>query len=292
MTIPLLDAIDVEILMHRDIHFGGSFEIMVHYYEKEGVGVMPDFSLKRIKQLKKLEEELQENLSAKCLPLPTLELIERAKAIYRQLREVYEKKENPLGILISDLILTEEDLPKKEIEALVAQGEEGMQALIKLIDSSDFYDPLYPGYGRAPMHAATALGKIGNPKAIPHLFMALGQQNFFVDEAIIQALNKMGKPAKEFLLKRLVHKPITQDNEHAAIVLTSFPLDEEIALIALSLLQEEEVLKHEGFCSYLICAVEGLQKKEERERFLALAKSGKFSKLLKNEAAMVVKAWL
>ena len=46
--IPLLDAIDLDILMHKDAHFGGNFDIMIDYYEKEGVGSMPDFETDRI----------------------------------------------------------------------------------------------------------------------------------------------------------------------------------------------------------------------------------------------------
>ena len=45
---PLVDGIIHEILMHRDIHFSGSFEAMITYYEIDGKGSQPDFSLNRL----------------------------------------------------------------------------------------------------------------------------------------------------------------------------------------------------------------------------------------------------
>ena len=56
---PLVDALDHEILMHRDAHFGGLFSVMIDYYQTEGKGVQPQFSLQRIEKLQQLEKELK-----------------------------------------------------------------------------------------------------------------------------------------------------------------------------------------------------------------------------------------
>jgi hypothetical protein len=292
MDIPLLDAVDIEILMHRDAHFGGNFDIMLEYYEGEGVGAMPDFEVERIRELKEIQNDLGENLSAKILPMPVLEQIKEAQGLYKKFREVYESKGNHISVLISDLILAEEEHPKKVIREIVANGNEALSPLLHIIDGRQFYDPLFPGYGRAPMLAAECLAKIGDPKAIPHLFQAIGHENFSIDEAFIKALVSFGDNAKNFLFKRLQHTPISKENEHAAIVLTSFPPDEEIAKLSLSMLLNSLIFKHENFSTYLVLACEGLKKQSDRQLFFDLTKKDSTPKSLKNEITSIAKTWL
>ena len=144
-AIPLMDAIDMEILMHRDAHFGASFGEMIDYYEKESIGVMPDFELKRIKELAHIEKEIGENLSDRVLPKSIQHQIEASKQLYMDLRETYEKEPaNPCAILLSNLILSEKTHPTEEIAAIVHEGSEMVPLLIDLISSESFYDPLFP----------------------------------------------------------------------------------------------------------------------------------------------------
>lgn len=292
MDLPLLDEIDLEILMHRDAHFGSNFEIMIPYYENDGIGIMPDFSIERIYALKNIQDALEEDLSAKILPIPAIEEVSKAKFLYKKLREAYTNPDNDISILITDLILSEEIEPEKEMKAIIKKGDAMVDPLIHIIDSSHFYNPLFPGYGRVPMFAAACLAQIKNPKAIYHLFQALGEENFYVDEALISALVSFGAPAQEFLIKRVTEKPYTNDNEHAAIVLSAFPPDEKIAKVALSLLEKEDVLKKESLASYLICCSEGLKTHHERQSFFALSKISSLSPLLKNEILAVSKSWI
>ncbi|MES2122812.1 MAG: hypothetical protein V4492_08575, partial [Chlamydiota bacterium] len=59
----MTDAVDHDILMHRDAHFGGSFALMLEYYQKEGKGAHPEFGTSRIEELMRLEDECGENLA-------------------------------------------------------------------------------------------------------------------------------------------------------------------------------------------------------------------------------------
>ena len=291
MDIPLLDEIDLEILMHRDAHFGGNFGIMIEYYENEGVGAMPDFELDRIEELQSIQEELGEDLSTKLLSMPAFEEIAKSKAIYSQLEEVYKHKNATIPILISDLILTEEEEPMEEITAIIKEGEKMVEPLIQLIDSSDFYNPLYPGYGRTPAFAAVCLDKIGDPKAIPHLFQALGGENLDLEEIFISSLVAFGTPAKTFLLKRLIGKPLNKDNLNAAVALAFFPTDEKIAKAAFKLLHDEDNLNNESFAPYLICLCEGLTTPEDQELFKELIKKPSFPKMLKLDGQTILHSW-
>ena len=77
--IPFLNAIDLDILMHRDAHFGSNFSIMIDYYKEDGVGVMPDFELERLEELATLEKSLGTSLSQDLLPPQALEQVERSR---------------------------------------------------------------------------------------------------------------------------------------------------------------------------------------------------------------------
>jgi len=284
----VIDTVDMEILMHRDAHFGGNFEIMLEYYDQDGVGVMPDFEIEQIVYLQKIEIDQKQNLAEAYLPDAAKDSVEEAKRIYHQLREVYDQKGEKL---ISDLILSEENHPENEIQALVNQGKDSVPALIHLVSSQVFYDPLYPGYGRSPIFAAKCLGKIQDERAIPPLFEALGQENFFTDEEIILALASFGNRAKSFLIKRLKQEPLSKDNEYAAIALSGFPEDDEIAAAALEVLERETTLKRPLFASYLIFACSDLTQSSLQERFIFVSKTKGLSKSIQDEMMVVIKNW-
>jgi hypothetical protein len=291
MDLPLLDEIDLEILMHRDAHFGGNFNIMIEYYENEGVGTVYDFDIDRIIELRDIQEELGEDLSAKLLPLPIFEEIQRSKNLYQSLREIYETNAK-IPKLITDLILSEDEEPLTEIKAIIDEGENMVDPLIDLLNSVDFYNPLFPGYGRTPAFAAVCLDKIGNPKAIPHLFQALGGENLDLEEVFVASLVSFGDKAKEFLLKKLAGTPLNKDNMNAAMALAFFPLDENIAKAALSMLQDDSHLTNETFAPYLICLCEALQTPEDRKLFEELTKRSIYPKDLALDGQTILHSWM
>ena len=289
-TIPLVDTIDLEILMHRDVHFSGNFSLMLEYYEKENIGTMPDFSVKRIKKLLVEEQKLGKNLSELLLPSSAQDNVDDARKMYLDLRDVYEASPpNPIATAISDLIFSEEEHPQIEIEALVTHGKVAVKSLISLLKSDKLYDPLYPGYGRAPILAAQCLARIQDDKAIPALFEMLGQENFFTDDAMISAIASFGDKAIDFLLKRVIHKPFSKENEHAAIVLGSFPEEERISETCLQLLQDPDLKGHNTFANYLILGCSALKNPEDKQLFLNL--KDKFPGFIKLEIDLIAKSW-
>lgn len=289
---PVIDAIDMEILMHRDAHFGSNFEVMIEYYTQNGVGMMPDFKITQIKKLQNLEREIKQNLSDLYLPEPAKKIVKNAQELYQSLRDVYSQDPpNQTGILISDLILSEELLPKKEIQALADQGSSVVPALIHLLSSPSFYDPFYPGYGRTPIFVAKCLAKIQDERAIPHLFEAIGHENFFTDEEIINALRSFGEKAKAFLINIVQSEPLSKDNEHAAIALNAFEEDPQIAKSALKVLQKEDIIKRPTLAAYLIFACHHLNEAKDREDFIVISKKKTLSKELAREMQLIIKSW-
>lgn len=287
---PMVNTLDMEILLHRDCHFSSLFDEMIDYYKKGGVGAVDDFEVEEIERLANLEKKLGENLSSRYLNDTAKEIVRSCKDMYQQLRKVYEQESpDPKKLLISDLILTEEEYPEKVIAGMLMEKEVMLPLLIPILSSEHFYNPLYPGYGRAPALAALVLGKIGDPEAIPHLFNALGEDNFFTDDAIINALVSFEEQTLDYLKPKLKGKPFTNDNERAAIVLASFPGNEHTSNLALDLLEHENSLTKPIFASYLISACSALKMPGAINRFKALSTKPGLSSELKNEIAIVSK---
>lgn len=287
------DELDNAILMHREAHFGGKFDLMLEYYEKGGKGIYPDFDLNRIQYLAVLEEKSSKNLAADLLTAAEVEKVLAAKKAYKTLKDQYEKKiaKNKHAILLANLILSEEENPEKEIEAIVAENKTIVEPLLKLVRSEDFYDPLFPGYGKAPLLAIRCLGKIGSPQAIIALFESIGKGDFFDDDVALKALREIGQPAKDFLLKVLRAKPINEDNERAAIALLTFKNDPEIAKVCLDLLLTLDLKKDHFLATYLILACEGLKGSLEEMKFISLLDKRSFPKDLKADIECVLKEW-
>lgn len=290
---PLTNALDVSILMHRDAHFGGRFDVMLDYYAKGGKGVNPDFDIERILLLAEMEKKMNQNLAALLLSGPDAERVGEAREAYKKLRDLYEteKPYSKIPLLIADLILSESEEPKEEIAALVKEKGLAVTALLNLIRSEEFHDPLFPGYGLAPGLAVECLGLIGDKRAIITLFEAIGSGDFFDEDMALSALHAIGEQAKTFLLKVLHGKPLNVDNEKAAIALIAFKEDPQVASICLDMLKDPEVRRHLPLATYLVLACEGLTDAEKRKEFVKMMDDPRTSKSVLQDMKIVVSAW-
>jgi HEAT repeat protein len=292
---PLADATDMAILMHRDAHFGGKFDIMREYYEKNGKGVDPEFELERIAELQQIEEKLKQNLAATYLSGPDAERVAQSKAAYKKLRSVFEGKDTPankIARLIANLILSEEEETETAIDAVVAEKSTIVPALMELLRSEDYHDPLFPGYGLAPSLATKALGKIGDKRAIISLFESIGESDYFNDDLALEALQAIGQPAKEFLLKVLHSRPITYDNERAAMALLQFKDDPEVSNICLDMLKAIDLKKDVLLATHLILACSGLKDPIARKEFIAMAEKSTTPPMLRQDIKAISKTWI
>jgi len=285
---PLLNTIDLEILMHKDAHFGGDFDVMLEYYENDGVGVQEEFDIDRIAELKAFDKE--GHLSSEVLPEMAKNEVIYSKDLYLKFKQCYDEEGQELSQKVADLILSEDFHPEKEIEELAKFERNAIKPLTEILLQDRFYNSLNPGYGRAPVNAALCLKSLKDKKVIPFLFSALGK-SFMVDEAILEALTSFGSDAEEFLSSRLQGQPYTNDNYLAAMALASFPISDETAKMALFQLSQEDTLKHESYTSYLICICEGLENEDDRRAFSELAKSKEIKPHLKREMELIESFW-
>lgn len=290
---PVVDAIDHEILMHRDAHFGGQFPIMLDYYRQEGKGAQSEFELARIERLALMEEQMKQNLAALFLESQEAEKVADAREAYQTLRAIYEvkKPKTPYPRLIADLILAEDEEAETETAAIAEHKDKIVPHLIDLLRNESFYDPLFPGYGQAPFLAVKCLGRIGDKRAIISLFEALGQGDFFADDQIVMALKAIGKPAEEFLLHVVKGRPLNEDNEKAAIALIAFKDEEAVANACFDLLEQADVQKDPSLSTYLVLACAGLKDRVRSQAFRVMAKSDKIPSQLRQDMNAVIHDW-
>lgn len=291
---PLMDALDRDILMHRDAHFSGSFPAMIEYYEEEeGRGIFPDFELSRMQELAGMERAMGQDLAALVLSSQEAGMVARAKKCYQSLRDIYEvdSPKSELPKAIADLILTEEEEPVDEIAAVVAFGDPAVPLLIKILEVEDFTQPIFPGYGRAPALALACLGRLKSQEALPHLFQAIQSEDIETEEVAIQALVELGQGAKDFLLQHLHGRPVNADNLRAAAAIVAFPNDEEIAKECLKALRNLNCHQHLQLAQYLVLGCEGLKDPKEQEELGSWLTEPAVPAPLKDEISVVVRSF-
>ncbi len=290
---PISYSIDNAILMHRDAHFGGSFDIMLDYYRKNGRGVCQDFVIERIEELAHTEQQTGKNLSPLFLSGAEMEKVARSRMAYKKLKETYEDKSPKYHHrnLIVDLILAEEEELEGAIEAIVKEKGTIVSSLIEVMNDEESHDILFPGYGQAPTLAAQCLGRIGDKRAIIALYEPIGNESIFDEDVLLDALHTIGTPAREFLLKVLRAKPITYDNERAAVALIRFKQDPIVATTCFQILHELDLQKQPSLATYLALICEGLTSPQERKEFLSFAQDKRTPAALRQDMLLVAKEW-
>lgn len=220
---------EILILMHRDVHFSGSFSAMLDYYQKGGVGAIDEIDLEDILHLKTLEEQ---NVPL-TLGQTEKQMVAEARAAYKKMEALYD---NPETALMADLVLEEE-------EKLDAFTEKQLPWLIELVHDSRFADPLYPGYGLAPVRAAKVLGRFKSDeqvaRALFERLLRIADEEIYLQEEILTAL----RGARDFLLARLRARPLSYENQTAAMALATETVDPELSKIAR---EEHDRLIQEG----------------------------------------------
>lgn len=268
---PLTDSEDLEILMHREVHFEGLFDVMIDYYMSDGKGALLD--PQRIEDLAELERHVGHNLAKLCLTGSDWEKVQRSRTAYQRLRSLCELQPKATrSRLIADLILSEAD-EEEAVQAIVKAGPLMIPELVRLLEAEELSESLAPGYGLAPALAARCLGALADPAAIKPLFNSIGHPHEELDSAAISALKAIGPLAQHFLLQQVAAKPITMDTERAAAALSNFPPDPAIAQQALQLLTDPSLYRHANLAAYLAICCAGLRGLEQRQRLSEIAQN-------------------
>lgn len=288
----LSDEMDHWILMHRDAHFGGQFDTMITYYTTGNhIGVDPHLDVDRMYYLKAVEEEVGANLAAMLLNAGEAEQIAMCRQTYTKLREVYDESGPSVLRSIADLILSEEEEPEAEIEAVIQHGPLVVPMLIEIIQSDAAYSPIYPGYGYAPYLAACCLSELVDPRAIIPLFEMFSREMVFSEEVVLDALFALGEPAKQFLMQRLAGRPITSDHRHAAFALSSFAEEAGVATFALEQLEDPSLHQDPLLGTYLLSLCSTQSMGAIKDRLIEIQKVPTLPKELSLQIRNLVQGW-
>jgi hypothetical protein len=224
---PMFDELDTLILLHRDAHFSGSFSAMMEYYRNpDAKGILEEIELGRIAFLDNVEKKLKKNLASLLISGSDAERVAASRKAYQQLREAASKDDG--AARIADAILSEESI-EELVEKAPKELLQNPEFLLRFATSETFADPLFPGYGKVPLLMIHLLGKIRYEPAVPSLFSLIGRSDFDIETAALSALRQIGETAKAFALKKLPSRPLSIDNERAALVLLEFLPDENIS---------------------------------------------------------------
>ncbi len=277
---PILDEEDVLILLEREVHFSGSFKMMLSYYTDENhKGIHEDVSLQRIQELMHIEEALQRNLASLVLRGSDAEQVVRFKKMYQEMRDILSKYYDSLPIsqqseipppyiLLLECILSEEPV-EVLVEAHAEYFRQNPSLLYPIVQSSMLYNHLAPGYGKAPLLAISILNSLQDTQAMEILFDQLysidHEDQPELDEALLFALRSFGPVVKQKMLRFIENRPLGHEGEKALHVLLEFLPDEEISKIALDQLMKQDIASTQAL-SYLALLLESLPD-EDRMRF-------------------------
>lgn len=236
--LPLFDEEDILILMHRDAHFSGSFSAMKEYYANpEAKGVLEEIDPERIEFLESVQTRIKHDLAPLLISGPNAEKVALAKKTYAELQDVATKAPSSPEGALALAILSEEDIDTT-LDHLAKQLQTRPESLLLLATSELFNDPLFPGYGTAPIMAIRLLGQMKYEPAIRGLFSLITRADFDTESAALAALKQIGAPARQFALSQLASYPFTADHERAVLVLIEFLPDVEIESIFTSLVHD------------------------------------------------------
>jgi hypothetical protein len=287
--LPLFDEEDRDILMHREAHFASNFDLMLQAYKAEDPSSVLDIDLARIYELKYLEEKLGKSLAPLVLHAQDAQTIKRVRTMYRLFQELLQEEKNPLYVAMAELILAEDPIEEVEKRCLELQ-DVCVSPLITIIQSDILYDPVYPGYGLAPMRAAHILGVLKADQAIPYLFYMLSSDTFDTQSAALQALKKIGEKAKIFCIEHLQSRPFSKSNELAAMALASFSCDDQIAQALIHELQDPKVWFEEPLVFYILASSEALPK-STHEAFYEILNNPSLPQEVRDEMQLITKMW-
>lgn len=288
----LTDELHHLILMLRESHFGGHFDLMLKSFRQDNfIGNNLNIDIEEIEYLENIEKQLKQNLAPLILSSQEAERIHQARLMYENLKNIYlikNKDEDKKSRAIADLLLIEFAPFDKEINAIIQLKETIVPELLNILNNPNFYDPIFPGFGEIPKIVVTCLSKINHLQTIPYIFSLLGKDGFSDDE-LSYVLSRFNDEARKFFQQILSSLPITKDHTKAAFCLTRFD-DLETIQFCEQLLYISEYHEDPLLLYYLI----NIATQNPNPRLIRYIQEKIFQKLPKNlqkEIDLIVRDW-
>ena len=254
---PTLDELDVSLLMQKNIHFGGSFQEMLEYYQDVSLlEHRDDIDIDRVSYLKEVEDagtDLEELLDEQ-----TLEEIEDKKSLYSQIEDQAADSNNPEEQAIANLILCSEFDVEDEIITAANLGDDIVPYVLKIIERDDFYSKISPGQGRAPASAIRVLIALRDNSAILLLFSRMFNISTYTEGVFMQYFREFEAETKELIRRMLSGKTWSLDHERALSIATYLSFNQEIADECFAIIKDQSRCpKDEAYQTYLALVSNG-----------------------------------
>jgi hypothetical protein len=259
---PFTEAIDLEIIMLALAHFDGDLGAMVNTLENNPHHPLSSTPLERVKTVADWQNHHDQDLIT-LLPLRAKAAVEESLNMKKQMEESIEQNPESIESKVYELILFIHEDPYILIDQLVLEQKKALPPLLKALENEKLFDPLYPGFGHSLLYVIDALKGIEDTKAIEPLFIALLEQNSFLEDRLLDALASFESSTEKYMLEILEKRPFTIQSSYAAKVL-NYLKNPEVALAAVDALCDPSITKHPALTNYLISLLDALDEENRK----------------------------
>jgi hypothetical protein len=259
---PFTEAIDLEIIMLALAHFDGDLGAMVNTLENNPHHPLSSTPLERVKTVADWQNHHDQDLIT-LLPLRAKAAVEESLNMKKQMEESIEQNPESIESKVYELILFIHEDPYILIDQLVLEQKKALPPLLKALENEKLFDPLYPGFGHSLLYVIDALKGIEDTKAIEPLFIALLEQNSFLEDRLLDALASFESSTEKYMLQILEKRPFTIQSSYAAKVL-NYLKNPEVALAAVDALCDPSITKHPALTNYLISLLDALDEENRK----------------------------
>jgi hypothetical protein len=284
--LPFTDAVDLEILMMGYAHFEGDFSLFKKTLKENSSHPLHIYPYEHLEKIFDFMEHHPEDVFSH-LPPKAKQAVEESKSLLEKMQKNLHDNPDSIEAKVDELILYFGDDPYSLIDSLVMESKESLPFLLKALKNPRLNDPLYPGFGLCVPKIADALKGIQDPKAIPHLFEALLEQNNKNEDALLDALASFDQEARSFLIDKLEQRPFSLESTYAAKALNLLK-NADVGLIAIDQLCDSEVIRHPALINYLILLLDHLPKEERASLLEQLLEETHFSDAHKKEIQLLI----
>lgn len=257
---PFTEAIDLEIIMLALAHFDGSLSSMVDALENTPHHPLSSTPIERVKIVADWQNRHNQDMIT-LLPMRAKAAVEESLHMKKQMQESIEQDPDSIDSKVCELILFLHEDPYMLIDQLVIEQKKALPPLLKALENKKLFDPLYPGFGHSLLYVIDALKGIEDSKAIEPLFIALLEQNNFLEDRLLDALASFESSTEKYMLQILEKRPFTIQSSYAAKVL-NYLKTPEVALAAVDALCDPSIAKHPALASYLISLLDALEEED------------------------------
>lgn len=234
-----IDESDKLLIMIKDIHFGGSIEETLKYYE-DIRGLISHSEAIDVDRIRTLQEKESNGIDlSSYLSEEELEKIEDQKSLYNDLVEL-SNKGNETEKAIANLVLMSDSEIEEELQTIEALDDDVIPPLLEIVSRDEYYSELAPGQGNAPIAALRALMAIGETGALQIIFEKILEVQPHTESAFMRYARKFQEETYDLIIKILSRTSWGRDHEKALVIAGGLDYNQEIRNLCMKILSNPD----------------------------------------------------